>query len=291
MRVVACLFLLTFLSDSFQPATAVQEEIPQRDTRLGEYADRYGVESWPGKYGSVVAGLSLEDLSTDDTPLVMDHERWLDVDGEKVVNRQYVTADKLVILEVAVARSSRTAHWLLFDFLTSSRTVKPLEPPALPFGRVRLDGIGDVCFALPQRGQEEFHSIEFVRYNIVVRIRSKGGESTGLRGFAEAVDRTILSRPLYRDWQESKLWPSIDRFEASSNQLKVRSIVPLLISITEPRDEHFTMTWEMSAGGILEEKGSVYYYAEGSGPQTLTLLVANRSGLADAARIELQVSE
>ncbi len=291
MRIVICLFLFSCLSFPFAPAPVAQDYTSERETRLGEYADRYGVENWPGKYGSVVAGLGLDDISTDEVPLVLDHERWLTVDNERVVVRHYESVDQRFILEMAVTRSCGTAHQLFFDQLTSPKSMVPLEPPALPFGRVRLDDIGDICFALPQHGEEEFHSIEFVRNNLVVRIRSKGRESVGLRDFAESLDHTILSRPRYRDWRNSKLWPSIDRFEASTRQVKARSTTPLSISIADPRNEPFTISWDLSAGGILEEKGGVCYYAEGSGPQTLTLLVVNQSGLAATSRIELVITK
>jgi hypothetical protein len=247
------------------------------------------VESWPGKYGTVVAGIRKEDISTDDSPLAVDHERWQEMNGEWVLIRQLVMADKQITLEVAVARNCLTAHRLLFEHLVRPRSMSPLEHPALPYGSVLLDDIGDVCFALPQHGSEEFRSVEFVRNNIVFLLRTKGEVPVGLREFAETIDRAIQSLPSYRNWKDSKLWPSIDRFETPTNHMNSRSKIPLFISITDPGKEDFTIMWDLSSGGILEEKGMKYYYAEGSGPRIITLLVGNQSGLASSAQIELQV--
>ncbi len=268
-----------------------QGNIPDRDKTIEEYSHRYDVENWPGKDGDVIAGLELESLFTDINTPVIDHDRWIEVNDESVVMRQYTMSDYNLIIEAAVTRTCQTAHQLLFSHLTRQNSMKPLGPPALPFGRIRLVDIGEVCFGLPQHGKDLFHSIEFVRNNVVILLRTKGGSSLDLKHVAMAIDALILSRTAYTDWQSSGLWISIDRLEAGDGQIRSGSAVPLFISINNPGNEPITRTWELSSGGILKEDGRINYYTEGAGWQTITLRVANRSGLAASARATIYVTE
>lgn len=266
-----------------------QVGIPDRRADLEELAVRYGLEAWPGKNGPVVAGIKGEELFRSGTPLVRDHEDWLQVDDEWVLVRQFACSDRAFVVDLAVARTCRTAQEVLFSHLTRQSAMKPLDPPALPCGRVRLRDIGDVCFALPPNGKETFHSVEFVRNNVVVLLKTLDDTAGDLRKIAAVIDEHITSQSLFPDWQSTGLWISIDRFEVKDVQVESGSITPILVTITDPRNETVVKAWELSSGGILEENGQVSFNAEGSGRQTITLLVANSSGLAASARTELEV--
>ncbi len=291
MRVMLYIAIFFFLLAPIFSGKTAQGLPPELDTLRSEFANRYGYEVWPGRYGMVVAGIRPEDISIDGIQLDFDHGRWIEVNGEWVWIRQLESKDGKITLDLAIARTCRTAHRLLFDHLVRPRSMKPFDPPALPYGEIRLDDTGDICFALPQHGREEFHSIEFVRNNIVILLTARREVSVGLKDIAGRIDSLILSRPAYRDWRGSGLWPRVDRFDVPSGEVKSRSMIPLLVSVTDPGNEPFTISWDLSSGGILEEKGSRYYYAEGSGTKTINLLVANRSGLASSARTEIQVVE
>jgi hypothetical protein len=264
------------------------EEARDSLATAGDLSLRYGFESWPGKQGPVVAGITAEELIRLAGPLRKDHDDWLEADGEWLMVRQFAAADAGLIIDVAVTRSGRSAQGFLFAHLTRLSSMQPLAPPALPCGRIRLTGIGDVCFALPTHG-ESFHSIEFVRHNIAVFLRSTGKGERDLKKAAESIDQYILSRPRYTDWRSSGLWISVDKFELPESLVKEGSLTPLFVSVSDPRNESVVRSWELSAGGIVEEEGQILYYAEGEGDQSVTLLIADESGLATSARAEVTV--
>ncbi|MFQ6104826.1 MAG: hypothetical protein ACE5OP_11120 [Candidatus Glassbacteria bacterium] len=281
--------LSLFMIYVFNLAWSAQDAFPAGEETLGEFYARYEVDNWPGKNGYVVPGIKLDALFTNDNQLVVDHETWIDMGGERVVMRQLTTGDNHLIVNIAVARTCETAHQILFSHLVRPKSMQPFEPPALPYGEVRITDIGDVCFGLPQQEKETFHSIEFVRNNIVILLRTKLDTTMDARSIAKAIDEVILEQPVYPNWRSSGLWISIDRFEITNVNVKSGSTIPIILSVTDPMNESFIKAWELSAGGILEEDGKISYYAEGSGRQTITLLVANQSGLAASAQIELVV--
>lgn len=271
------------------PAWTEETGAASSEGNLENPASRYGFEDWPGKEGPVVAGITLEPLSAVTGRLAVDHRDWLEADGEWILTREFSTADHSLTIDVAVARTCRGAQELLFAHLTRQTVMKSLDPPALPCGRVRLTDTGDVCFGLPQHGGEGYHSVEFARNNVVIFLRTDGEATGDLSSIATAIDALILSQPVFPDWRSSRLWISIDRFEIPDARARAGSMVPLVVSVSDPRNEAYTRDWEVSAGGILEEDGEISYYAEGSGRQSITLLVADESGLAASARAEIEV--
>jgi len=276
-----------------QPAPAPPQETGASAIAAwrSELAERYGVDAWPGKGGPVVAGLRPELVADGAFGLVFDHARWIDVAGEKTaLLREYRALDGTVTLDVAVTRTCDGAHAAFFDHLARPRSMMPLDPPALPYGCVRLAGIGDVAFALPAGDTPGYRAIEFVRSNLVILLRAEKDEGTEpLEGIARAIDRAIRERPTFDRWEASGAWPAIGRFAALSARVRTGAEVPIEIEVSDPHGEAITRTFDFEAGGIREEGGRVLYHAEASGQVTLELRIANASGLAESARLSIEV--
>ncbi len=288
MRIKTYLFsLILCIVLSSSSVWAAQPIAPGEQAVQEDLAIRYDVANWDGKGGPIVAGITPGQIPG---ALDLDHVRWLDADGKSVLLRQFTMTDHQVTVEVAVTRTCDGAHQVLFDHLARPRTMAPLDPPALPYGSIRSDEIGDVCFALPgHRGG--FHAIEFVRHNVVVLLRGEGTGMNHLKVLALAIDKAIVSQPLYRSWETSRAWPSITKFELPETTVKAGATLPVTLEITGSNNGNLMKAWEVSAGGVEEKNGTTVYYAEGSGRQTLTLLVANQRGLAASATIEFDVTK
>jgi len=254
---------------------------------------RYDSAGWPAKTGPVVAGLKQDKVFGERFSLSADHNIWLEVNDERIVQRNFASPDRRAAAGIAVARSCAAAQKILFNHLARPRSMAPFDPPALPYGEIRMEGVGDVCFAARFTGGEGFHSIEFTRFNVVVLLKAFDREAArALRDLAVAVDKALVAQRLFKDWISSNEWPEIVRFDAASTRIRTNSIVPLAVSVTNRSSvgTPLLIGWEMSAGGIIEAKDVLSYHAEGEGVESLVLLVADERGLTSTSRIEFEIT-
>lgn len=288
-KITTCLLLSFTVLCSFLTA----QELVGEEEWTSQLALRYDPTGWPAKTGPVVAGLTLDRKLREKFILSTDHHIWLDVDDERIIQRHLAAPDRRTIAGVAVARTCAAAQNILFSHLARPRAMAPLDPPALPYGEFRMEGVGDVCFAMRFKDGKGFHSIEFTRFNVVVLLKAFDSEAAAaLKELAIVIDQAIVARPLFKDWISSNEWPEIVRFEAATTRLKTNSIVPLEVSVSNRLSSGIPLVidWEMSAGGIVKTKSAVSYHAEGGGIETLVLLVADERGLADYSRIEFEIT-
>jgi len=258
-----------------------------------QIALRYDPAGWPAKNGPVVAGLEMGKELTEGFGLSSDYNLWIDVDDERIVQRYFTAPEGRTTVGIAAARSCAAAHKVLFKHLARPRAMVPLEPPALPYGEIRLEGVGDICFATPIAGGGGFHSIAFTRFNVAVLLRTFDREAAGtLRDLAVAFDKAIVGQRLYKDWISSNQWPEIVRFDAAATRVKTKSIVPLAVDLSTPASigTPLVIDWEMSAGGIATIEDASNYHAEGEGVESLTLLVADQRGLTTSSKIEFEIT-
>ncbi len=274
---------------------AGQHDAPKGEQIPAAVLSGYDFENWPGRDGDVIPGFDPASPPFARYDLQFDHDEWLVTDGEWVVIRQFVTPGRELTVDVAVARSCRSAHRALFEHLTRQTAAATLAPPLLPNGQVRLTDIGDVCFGVPQNGPSPFRSVEFVRNNIVVLLTVDEGARIPLLSVAGEIDRHLLSLPAFPDTRSSGRWISIDDFrigEGPGSARPVRgALLPVEISVTVPSGGDHSRSWRLSEGGIVEREGELFYLAEASGNQTITLLIRDRSGLAAHADVRLTVGE
>jgi hypothetical protein len=271
---------------------ANEEGSPSVQAWRSELASRYDVASWPGKGGPVVAGIAPSEIaSAASLPLALDRVEWLTVgDDERVLRRDFTTRAADLTIAVAVARSCDAAHQVLFDHLARPRSMMPLDPPALPYGCVRLGDLGDVAFALPASEGDGYVAVEFVRGNVVVLLRAEASAARGVEAAARSLDATLRRLPAFESAEASGRWPRVERFASLAAVARAGDTIPLDIRVADPAGtEPLLRAFELDAGGILEEAGSVRYHAEAPGHQVLTLLVANDRGLAASARQGIDV--
>ncbi len=255
---------------------------------------RYDAAGWPGKAGPVVAGLELDEGLLEKNGLSTDHRIWLAEGDERILLRYFSAPLKRLSAGVGVARSCAAAQKILFGHLARPRAIEPIATPVLPYGEIRMEGLGDVCFVVPLGDGAGFHSIEFVRHNVVILLRAFDRKTAkGLKDLAIALDDAIIARPLHKDWLSSNEWPEIVRFDTPRTSVEANSIVPLAVSLSSrfSSGAPLSIDWEMTAGGIIQDGGAFRYHAEGEGAERLILLVADERGLARSAGIEFVIAK
>jgi len=292
LLIVVCCMACSFVAWADEGGVSLSEK-----TWRSELAVRFDLSGWQGKAGPVVSGLDANQLKIEKWNMKADHNRWINVDGEAVVIRHFANKDFSLTMDVTVAKSCKNAQNAFFNNLARARTLPYTNGKELPYGYVRLDGIGDVCFALPSQDSKGYHTIEFVQNNIVYVLKSrvfsteKQRVSVDLLEIAKGMDQLVKSQPHYSDWKSSGQWPAVHNLSSSNIKDEKSGLIPLEVITSESKDSSFIKNWEMTAGGIVENNGKIQYYKEGLGPQKLTLMIADKRGLAASASLEFPIGK
>lgn len=260
---------------------------------LEKMSIRFDLQGWPNKTGPVIGGVEAKGFLYQNKPMVQDFPRWTNLKNETVLTRTLLVPSVSLSMELTITKSCETAHEFLFKHLSqlcAAMDTSDNDLRTLPLGRKRLYELGDVCFGISAGKDAGYHTIEMVRNNVVVVIKSRNlGNNKRLTQalfpFAKSVDTLLKEQVKHRNAGVSKRWPQIYDFSVSPGPMNQNSKIPLNIIHSERKDAKLLWEWEVNKGGIIKEDSGYYFYPEGKGPFKITLLLANERGLVKRAQL------
>lgn len=241
---------------------------------------RYDSERWPGRTGPSWVGpdraaIEWEGWKHSRAPhlaprTVLEHDG---VGNAKVlgigIERQHALVGpsldpKLHFLRVefGITTAPRQAHTLLLNHFLTPRSAAPADPPALPWGEVRLDGLGDVAFGPSE--PRRMTRIVFVRGNIFVRVDAVGDAARIALDYCRHLDREI-QKSERADRYDSLTLPAPVRFELTAEPTGLGQPVGLELEV---QPGHIAK-WILPHGDLvrdLNQPGDTGYIPRRPGP-------------------------
>lgn len=256
-----------------------------------EIRARYGFAEWAGATGPVWAGISNEALEWkewapagkrflqlvevreqnpyEETPVVGPAIRIDRMLVHKAVDRKPVDPKSHHFrVQVTGAQTREAARLLLLNEFLTHHSVPPAAAPALPWGEVRVGGIGDVAFA--HQKHTETHRLVFVRGNHFVRIDALGIATASTLELGRAIDAAIQKSERASTYDQLTL-PTPKTFTIESTNVAVGRPVGLEVELRPGQ----AMTWSLPHGDLVRDvarKGDYGYVPRETGPMGLVVV-------------------
>ncbi len=137
-----------------------------------------------------------------------------------------------------------------------------------------------------------FGGVEFIRDNLIIKIRTSDNYDNSITEIARSVDNKILKGPAFHSLARVK--PVIKEFSITDNPVLERTQTLLVIRTEDPNNQEITYQWRFDKssgyGGIYKDGIGNYFYSSGWADTSdvalgLTLIAINRYGFCKDSTI------
>jgi len=263
--------------------------------RLNRLKAQYRYESWRDETGGVISGFR---VSEDILPQIRGMENAWPAD-----NYALITTENGICAEIRRCWTSGTGRLDVtlvvgpaFDavksyLISAYAHTSMISPPVRPGGRQFGLDIGEVCFVMPDHQKNGgFSSVDFIRHNVLFRLKSEGDVNRHLKAMAETLDALLMRKETAADMDQHPERPRIQTFlpQKSPIRLGEETALDLKVRQAAPRSLHYD--WTLSGGGVRKDLLDQFlYYGGEEGDHQVTLTVINEMGLLDTASFNISV--
>jgi hypothetical protein len=260
-----------------------QSDDDQTLARLKELSD---FNNWPGKTELNRDGINFSKYVIPSLSKYIKDKRYetpfsLHNDQEDVFvehhSRWQKTSVDFIEINIIFANSCQKAHeYLIRSFFNSEMPFEARVPK-----KDQPIIAGDISF---DRG------CFFIRNNMVIELQALGALCKENPIVAFELDSLLLLNPTIQSVDQFK--PVIKQFSCEKNTVKKDTYTGFIIDTVDPKGSELYYSWELSGGGISNDKQGKYrYYAGGpeGSVQKVTLIVINDRGYYATADCEIKI--
>jgi hypothetical protein len=203
--------------------------------------------------------------------------------------RQWWVSDQNQFEAVMVVGETFTAakEYLLKQYIETQKKPALIKTPAKNF-QIKL---GNVCFVTETDDKvEAFSTLDFIRHNVVIMLRAEGNLQTQMRAMAEKMDDLLLKHKAVKEYDQLPDIPKIKSMTLDKKIIKLGEEASLTLRIHNPQDRELRFDWQLSAGGVRQDRAEkLFYQGTEPGQQQIKAIVMNDLGLFSLASAEIEV--